>query len=96
VSDFEGYWHTSYQILAVHTFIAALWGTGIKARGLAFGLVGLTCVFIGLWVGIGNGVHKKYEVPSPVGYFICYPFIPFPYLWSVSIVLVLDQSSIQS
>jgi hypothetical protein len=91
----EKYRHTSCQILAVHTFIAALWRTGIEARGFAFGLVGLTCVFIALWVGIGNRVHKKYEAPSPVGYFNHYPFVPFPYLWSCLIVLVLDQSSIQ-
>jgi O-antigen ligase len=82
MSDFEGYRNTSHQILAIHTFIAALWLTGIEARSLAFGLVGLACIFIALWVGIGNGVHKEYEAPSPVGYFICYPFIPFPYLSS--------------
>jgi len=52
-------------ILAIHTFIAALWRTGIEARSLAFGLVGLTCIFIALWVGIGNGRHKNFDVPSP-------------------------------
>jgi hypothetical protein len=89
MSDSERYRHTSCQVLAVHTFIAALWRIGIEARGFAFGLVGFTCVFITLWVGICNGVHKKYEAPSPVGYFNRYPFIPFPYLWSCLIVLVL-------
>jgi hypothetical protein len=59
---------TFSQMLATHTFIAALWGVGIQARGLAFGLVGLTCVFTVLWVGIGNGIHKNYEAPSPVSY----------------------------
>ena len=44
----EPYRHTPCQILAVHTFIAALWRIGIEARGFAFGLVGLTCVFITL------------------------------------------------
>jgi hypothetical protein len=95
MSEFEGYRHTSHQILAVHTFISALWRTGIEARGLAFGLVGLTCTFIALWVGIGNGIHKEYEAPSPVGYFICYLLIPFPYLWfclhSTGVGSVLDS-----
>ena len=77
MSDSERHRHTSCQILAVHTFIAALWRIGIEARGCAFGLVGLTWVFIVLWVGIGNGVHKKYEAPSPVSYFSRYPFIHF-------------------
>jgi len=53
------------QILAVHTFITALWGIGIKARGFAFSIIGLVCVFIALWVGIGNGINKNYEAPSP-------------------------------
>jgi hypothetical protein len=67
------------QILAVHTFITALWGIGKKAkeaqraRGIAFGIVGLVCVFIALWVGIGNGIYKNYDAPSPVCYFSCYP-----------------------
>ena len=33
---------------------------------LAFGLVGLTCVFAVLWVRIGNGLHEDYEAPTPV------------------------------
>jgi hypothetical protein len=61
--------HTSCQILAIHTFIAALWRIGIEARGFAFGVVGLTCVFIALWIGIGYGIHKNYEAPSPVSCF---------------------------
>jgi hypothetical protein len=56
-----------YQILAVHTFIAALWGTGIKARGVAFGLVSLTCVYIALWVGINSLIHQDFVAPTPVG-----------------------------
>ncbi|KAI0254073.1 hypothetical protein BJV78DRAFT_1388661 [Lactifluus subvellereus] len=52
-------------ILAVHTFVTALWRVGIQARGFAFGLVGLACVFTALWVGLGNGLHKNYEVPTP-------------------------------
>jgi hypothetical protein len=31
-------------------------------------MVGLACVFIGLWVGLGNGLHKEYETPTPVCY----------------------------
>ncbi|KAI0246387.1 hypothetical protein BJV78DRAFT_1286463 [Lactifluus subvellereus] len=52
-------------ILAVHTFVTALWRVGIQARGFAFGLVGLACVFTALWVGLGNGLHKNYEAPTP-------------------------------
>ena len=58
---------TFYQILAVHTFVSALWGVGLHALGFALVMVGLACVFIALWVGIGVGVHKDYEVPTPVG-----------------------------
>ncbi|KAI9508220.1 hypothetical protein F5148DRAFT_1198381 [Russula earlei] len=52
-------------ILAAHTFISALWHVGFEARRFAFAIVGLTCVFIALWVGIPNGAHKNYEAPSP-------------------------------
>jgi len=52
-------------ILATHTFITALWRVGIEARGFAFTVVGLTCIFIALWVGIPNAVHRTYEAPSP-------------------------------
>ncbi|KAI0251116.1 hypothetical protein BJV78DRAFT_1375749 [Lactifluus subvellereus] len=52
-------------ILAIHTFVTALWRVGIQARGFAFGLVGLACVFTALWVGLGNGLHKNYEAPTP-------------------------------
>ena len=41
---------------------------GIEARRPAFGLVGLICVFIALWVGLGNGLIKEYEAPTPVSY----------------------------
>jgi len=52
-------------LLAVYTFVAALWRVGLEARGVALGLVGLACVFIALWVGIGASIHKNYEVPTP-------------------------------
>ncbi|KAH9953516.1 hypothetical protein BC827DRAFT_1159194 [Russula dissimulans] len=52
-------------ILATHTVITALWRVGIEARGFAFAIVGLTCIFIALWIGIANGVHRTYEAPSP-------------------------------
>ncbi|KAH9978831.1 hypothetical protein BGW80DRAFT_698771 [Lactifluus volemus] len=52
-------------LLAAHTFVTALWPVGIEARRLAFGLVGLICVFIILCVGLGNGLNKKYEAPTP-------------------------------
>ncbi|KAI0305707.1 hypothetical protein B0F90DRAFT_1624778 [Multifurca ochricompacta] len=52
-------------IIAVHTFVTALWRVGHQARWFAFGVVALTCVFLALWAGIGNGLHKNYEVPTP-------------------------------
>ena len=60
-------YRTFYQILAVHTFVSALWGVGLHALRFAIIMVGLVCVFIALWVGIGVGIHNNYEVPSPVG-----------------------------
>ncbi|KAI0254076.1 hypothetical protein BJV78DRAFT_105369 [Lactifluus subvellereus] len=52
-------------IITVHTFITALWQVQLMGQRFAFGLVGLICVFTALWVGIGNGIHKNYEVPTP-------------------------------
>jgi len=54
-------------ILAVHTFMTALWQVGSKAHCFAFCIVALTCLFVGLWVGIGNGIYnlKDYETPTP-------------------------------
>ncbi|KAI0276639.1 hypothetical protein BGY98DRAFT_694141 [Russula aff. rugulosa BPL654] len=52
-------------LLAVHTFVAAVLPVGLKARGVAFSLVCLACVFITLWVAIGAGIHKNYETPTP-------------------------------
>ena len=53
-------------MLTVHTFIGALWPIRLQARGLAFGLVGLTWVFGALWAGIGDAIHKNYEALVPV------------------------------
>ncbi|KAH9176403.1 hypothetical protein EDB89DRAFT_1846396 [Lactarius sanguifluus] len=52
-------------ILTVHTFVVALWKVGIGARHFAFGIVGLVSLFVALWVGIGNGIHKNFEMPTP-------------------------------
>jgi len=51
--------------LAVHTFVEAVLPVDQKARGGAFNLVCLACVFIILWVAIGAGIHKNYETPTP-------------------------------
>jgi len=51
-------------ILAIHTFVVALWKVGIRARHFAFGIVALATLYIALWVGIGN-IHKHYETPTP-------------------------------
>ncbi|KAF8261258.1 hypothetical protein EI94DRAFT_1746329 [Lactarius quietus] len=52
-------------ILTTHTFTMALWRVGAEARSFAFGIVALTCLFVVLWVGVGNGIHKDYETPVP-------------------------------
>ena len=44
----------------------ALWGVGEEARYFAFSIVALTWLFNALWVSIGNGIHKNYEMPTPV------------------------------
>ena len=64
-----------HQLLAVHTFVAALWKVGLEARGFALGLVCLACVFIALWVGIGAGHFKNYEAPTPVRCSFSYPLL---------------------
>jgi hypothetical protein len=88
--------YTAYQLLAAHTFIAAVLQVGLKARGIALGLVCLTCVFIMAWVGVAIriGIHKNYETPTPVRnsplFFPILSSLP-TLLWSV---LVLDQPSV--
>ncbi|KAH9170441.1 hypothetical protein EDB89DRAFT_2071956 [Lactarius sanguifluus] len=52
-------------ILTIHTFTTALWSVGAEARYFAFGIVALTCLFVGLWVSISNGIHKDFETPTP-------------------------------
>ena len=49
----------------------------MEARSFAFKVVGLVWVFVSLWVGIGSGIHKNYDVPTPVRYFSCSAFILF-------------------
>jgi len=46
--------------------VAAVLQVGLKARGVALGLVGLACIFIMLWVAIGASIHNNYETPTPV------------------------------
>jgi len=52
-------------ILTLHTFVVALWSVGVRARNFAFGIVAVATLFVALWVGIGNGIHKHYETPTP-------------------------------
>ena len=72
----------------------AVFRVGIRARGVAFGLVCLACVFIALWVAIGAGIHKDYYTPTPVRNSPLF----LPILSSLPIllelVLVLDKSSV--
>jgi len=52
-------------ILTIHTFVVALWSVGSRARHFAFGIVALATLFVALWVGLGNGLHKHFETPTP-------------------------------
>ncbi|KAH9055184.1 hypothetical protein EDB87DRAFT_1344417 [Lactarius vividus] len=52
-------------ILTIHTFTTALWRVGAEARSFAFWIVAFTCLFVGLWVGVSNGIHKDFETPTP-------------------------------
>ena len=68
---------------------------GLEARGVAFSLVCVTCVYITLWAAIGAGTHKNYETPTPV----CDLPLFFSILSSLltlllGSVLVLDQPSV--
>jgi hypothetical protein len=55
-----------------------MWNIGTKARGFALGLVVLAFSFSALWVGIGTGIHKRYETPTPVRRSSPFPFAPCP------------------
>jgi hypothetical protein len=74
--------------------VAVVLQVGLKARGVALGLVCLVCVFITLWVAIGAGIHKNYDTPTPVRNSPLF----FPILSSLPTllgsVLVLDQPSV--
>ena len=81
-------------MLTIHTFVVALWNVGSHARKFGFGIVAVITVFIGLWVGIGNGTHKHYETPTPVrisGFLLLRLIAEI--LWTV---LVLDWSWVRS
>jgi hypothetical protein len=43
-----------------------IWSVGSRARYFAFGIVALATLFVALWVGLGNGLHKNFETPTPV------------------------------
>lgn len=45
-----------------------MWNLGTRARGFALVQVILAFIFSALWVGIGTGIHKRYETPTPVRY----------------------------
>jgi hypothetical protein len=44
----------------------AVWNVGGRARNFAFGIVAVATLFVALWVGVANGIHKHYETPTPV------------------------------
>ena len=75
----------------MHTFVAGVFRVGLRARGVAFGLVYLAFVFITFWVAIGTVIHKNYYTPTPVRNSLLF----FPILSSLlGSVLVLDKSSV--
>jgi hypothetical protein len=77
-------------MLAIHTFVTALWPVRLQSRMLGFSLVGVATVFTVLWLGIGNGIHKNYEEPTPVRY--SYTFSRLSIITNIiRLVLVLDQ-----
>ena len=64
---------------------------GLKARGVALSLICLACIFIVLWVALGPGLHKNYEVPTPVRNSPLLFSILSSLLTLLRSVLVLDQ-----
>jgi len=81
-------------MFAVHTFVGAMWRVGLQARGFAFGMVVLACVFVTLWVSIGASIHKHYETPTPVRRFNPYSLRPILTTGPICLVLVLGQPSL--
>jgi hypothetical protein len=57
--------------------VSALWRVGLRARGLAVGLIGLVCTYCALAAGIGAGIHKDYGAPTPVRHFNPSSFAPY-------------------
>ena len=71
--------------------MAALWRVGLEARGFALCLVVLVIIFVALWVGIGSGIHRHYEAPTPVRFFKSPLFHTLSSPDTIHAVLVLDQ-----
>ena len=46
--------------------MVCLWRIGLQGPSFALVPVSLACVFIAVWVFVGAGTHKNYEVPTPV------------------------------
>jgi hypothetical protein len=57
----------------------ALWNVGSRTRSFAFGIIAVVTLFVALWVGLGNGLHKNYVTPTPVRIFRfshCFVLLP--------------------
>ncbi len=67
---------------------------GLKARGVAVGLIFLVCGFVALWAAIGDHIHKNYETPTPVRNSTLFFPIHSSLLTLLGSVLVLDQPSL--
>jgi hypothetical protein len=75
--------------------VSALWRVGLKARGLAVGLVGLVCTYCALAASIGAGIHKDYGTPTPVRHFNLFRTL-WSSLTSPTLVLVFCQPPLSS
>jgi hypothetical protein len=71
----------------------AVWNVGSRTRSFAFGIIALATLFVALWVGLGNGLHKNYETPTPVRIFRfshCFVLLlTFSFLDSIGVGLVV-------
>ena len=70
-----------------------MWQVGLHARGVAFGMVCLACLFIMLSIGISWGINKgNYDTPTPVRHSIPFLSTLSSLLTLLGSVLVRDQS----
>ncbi|KAA1473968.1 hypothetical protein DENSPDRAFT_840507 [Dentipellis sp. KUC8613] len=56
-------------VIAVHTFVTAVWKKGVRSRFVAFCIVGFIWLYVTLFTSIGLGLHAKgedrWDTPTP-------------------------------